>query len=524
MEPASVVAKAWEHVERIGQRAVWQPRTRAGHRGRADRPAGGADGPAARAGGPRPGPRRPTGRSRSWCATSAPHYHTGAVKDLAAAADVVIECTGVGQLVFDIVGDTPPGGIICLTGISSGGRPDPGGLRRAEQDDGAGERRGVRLGERQPPALRAGGRRRWRRPTRRGWPAGQPPRSRWTDWQDALGAGAGRRQTGSSSSPNASRDDPHGLAHRGLRPDRRLPDGRAGRHATGRSTGSACRGSTPGPASPPCSATPENGRWLLAPQGDGASRPPPVPRRHAGPGDRVRDRRRAWSRSSTACRSATTTPDLVRIVEGRRGRVPMRMELVDAVRLRLDRPLGAARDGGIAAIAGPDAVLPPHAGPSRTARTSRPSPSSPCRAGERVPFVLTWHPSHRAAARAASTREAALRETAGLVATSGPALHLRRAVARAGRAVAHHPQGADLRADRRDRGRGHDLAARAPRRRAQLGLPLLLAARRHVHAARAPELPATPTRPGPGASGCCGPWPATRASCRSCTAWAASGG
>jgi threonine dehydrogenase-like Zn-dependent dehydrogenase len=50
-------------------------------------------------------------------------YHTGKVADLAAAADVVIECTGVGQLVFDIVSDTPPDAITCLTGISSGGRP-----------------------------------------------------------------------------------------------------------------------------------------------------------------------------------------------------------------------------------------------------------------------------------------------------------------------------------------------------------------------------------------------------------------
>jgi threonine dehydrogenase-like Zn-dependent dehydrogenase len=27
MEPASVLAKAWEHTERIGRRAVWEPKT-----------------------------------------------------------------------------------------------------------------------------------------------------------------------------------------------------------------------------------------------------------------------------------------------------------------------------------------------------------------------------------------------------------------------------------------------------------------------------------------------------------------
>ncbi len=54
-------------------------------------------------------------------------------------------------------------------------------------------------------------------------------------------------------------------------------------------------------------------------------------------------------------------------------------------------------------------------------------------------------------------------------------------------AVADHAQGADLRADRRDRRRAHDVAARAHRRRAQLGLPLLLAARRDADADGAAE-------------------------------------
>ena len=55
----------------------------------------------------------------------------------------------------------------------------------------------------------------------------------------------------------------------------------------------------------------------------------------------------------------------------------------------------------------------------------------------------------------------------------------------AGHPLAHHAEGPHLRPDRRDRGRPHDLAARAPRRRAELGLPLLLAPRRHVHPVRA---------------------------------------
>jgi threonine dehydrogenase-like Zn-dependent dehydrogenase len=62
------------------------------------------------------------------------HYSTSDVKELAAESDVVIECTGVGQLVFDILQATPPGAITCLTGISSGGRTIPadfGSLNKA---------------------------------------------------------------------------------------------------------------------------------------------------------------------------------------------------------------------------------------------------------------------------------------------------------------------------------------------------------------------------------------------------------
>ena len=63
--------------------------------------------------------------------------------------------------------------------------------------------------------------------------------------------------------------------------------------------------------------------------------------------------------------------------------------------------------------------------------------------------------------------------------------HLPRPLARRRAALAHHAQEPHLRSDRRDRGGADHLAARADRRRAELGLPLLLAARRHVHALRA---------------------------------------
>jgi threonine dehydrogenase-like Zn-dependent dehydrogenase len=124
LEPASVLAKAWEHVERIGRRAVWEPRTvlvtGAGPIGLLAALMGVQRGLEVHVldrvnDGPKPGLVRDLGAT----------YHIGPVAELAKTADVVIECTGVGQLVFDIVEHTPPGSITCLTGISSGGRPIP---------------------------------------------------------------------------------------------------------------------------------------------------------------------------------------------------------------------------------------------------------------------------------------------------------------------------------------------------------------------------------------------------------------
>jgi threonine dehydrogenase-like Zn-dependent dehydrogenase len=52
-------------------------------------------------------------------------YHAGKVSEACAGADVVLECTGAGQLVFDVMSCVAPGGIVCLAGISSGGRSIP---------------------------------------------------------------------------------------------------------------------------------------------------------------------------------------------------------------------------------------------------------------------------------------------------------------------------------------------------------------------------------------------------------------
>ncbi len=60
-------------------------------------------------------------------------YHSGKLADAVGRADVVIECTGVGELVLDAIDKTGPDGIVCLTGVSSAGRTltiDPGALNR----------------------------------------------------------------------------------------------------------------------------------------------------------------------------------------------------------------------------------------------------------------------------------------------------------------------------------------------------------------------------------------------------------
>ena len=88
------------------------------------------------------------------------------------------------------------------------------------------------------------------------------------------------------------------------------------------------------------------------------------------------------------------TPDVVRIVEGVRGRVEMRMELV----LRFDYgsiiPWVRNLDGTLVGVAGPDAVS--LRTPLRLeGRDMRTYAAFTVAEGDRVPFVLTWFPSHR---------------------------------------------------------------------------------------------------------------------------------
>lgn len=133
LEPASVVAKAWDHIERIGRRAEWTPQTvlvtGAGPIGllaallatQRDLSVHVLDRATA---GPKPELVRSLGAT----------YHTSPVTELDFEPDVVVECTGAPVVVLDSICQAGPTGIVCLTGVSSGSRTidfDAGALNRA---------------------------------------------------------------------------------------------------------------------------------------------------------------------------------------------------------------------------------------------------------------------------------------------------------------------------------------------------------------------------------------------------------
>ncbi|HLW44990.1 MAG TPA: glucose 1-dehydrogenase [Acidimicrobiales bacterium] len=133
LEPTSVVAKAWEQVDKIGHRAHWEPAT-------AVVTGAGPIGLLAAMIGVQLGlevhviDQMTTGKKPDLVRALGAHYHTGAIADAADAPDVIVECTGVSSLVLDAMAHVGPGGVVCLTGVSSGGREvsvDEGALNRS---------------------------------------------------------------------------------------------------------------------------------------------------------------------------------------------------------------------------------------------------------------------------------------------------------------------------------------------------------------------------------------------------------
>jgi threonine dehydrogenase-like Zn-dependent dehydrogenase len=133
LEPATVVAKAWDHVERIGHRSTWAPAkvliTGAG-------PIGllaallsiqrGYDTYVL--------DLVTEGRKPEMVRQLGAHYvHREDIGGVSAEADVVLECTGYPEMLLGASTDARPNRIICLTGVSAAGSAatvDPGLLNR----------------------------------------------------------------------------------------------------------------------------------------------------------------------------------------------------------------------------------------------------------------------------------------------------------------------------------------------------------------------------------------------------------
>jgi threonine dehydrogenase-like Zn-dependent dehydrogenase len=121
LEPTTVVAKAWDHIERIGRRAEWTPKT-------VLVTGAGPIGLLAALLGVQRGlevhvlDQVTEGLKPELVSALGATYHHGSVADTGVEPDVAIECTGVAPLIFDVMDHSGANGIVCLTGVSSGGR------------------------------------------------------------------------------------------------------------------------------------------------------------------------------------------------------------------------------------------------------------------------------------------------------------------------------------------------------------------------------------------------------------------
>lgn len=134
MEPTTVVAKAWEQVERVGARSWFEPRralvTGAGPIGLLAALLGTQRGLEVHVldrvtEGPKPALVRDLGAA----------FHAEGIEQVISdvCPDVVIEATGASELVFASLTGTAPYGVVCLTGVSPAGRRvsvDAGAINR----------------------------------------------------------------------------------------------------------------------------------------------------------------------------------------------------------------------------------------------------------------------------------------------------------------------------------------------------------------------------------------------------------
>ncbi len=134
MEPTTIVAKAWDQIERIGARAYFAPErvlvTGAGPIGLLAALLGAQRGLEVHV-----LDRNTDGPKPELVAALGARYHHSDVATVAGEAnpDVIVEATGAEQVVAEAMAHNAAAGIVCLTGVSSQGRPlmiDLGGLNR----------------------------------------------------------------------------------------------------------------------------------------------------------------------------------------------------------------------------------------------------------------------------------------------------------------------------------------------------------------------------------------------------------
>ncbi len=122
VEPTSVVAKAWDHSERIGRRSrAWRPRTLlvtgAGPIGLLAAMIGSQRGLDVHV-----LDHRDSALKRTLVRELGGTFHLGSIADLDHfAPDILMECTGAPVVVRDVLGHTASGGIVCLVGVSAPG-------------------------------------------------------------------------------------------------------------------------------------------------------------------------------------------------------------------------------------------------------------------------------------------------------------------------------------------------------------------------------------------------------------------
>ena len=137
----------------------------------------------------------------------------------------------------------------------------------------------------------------------------------------------------------------------------------------------------------------DNGRWLIAPAAGGRA----TRRRYR---DHTLVLETEFETAEGAVRIIDFMPirdqtvDVIRIVEGLRGHVPMQMHLT--IRFDYGQTIPWVRNigGALVAVAGPDALV--LRAPVETKGVGHSTVAEfTVRAGQRVPFNLAWYPSHR---------------------------------------------------------------------------------------------------------------------------------